>query len=189
MPTQPPTLTARTTQRSLPFVLLVIHFARAAVVAESVPLRATLVERDGATGVEYRSGDTLVVRSSAAAPAGVELKLPGAEWAAVQFKTKTGQAGVLELGPQKIGALTMRWRITQKTPSLVERTLEVTADTAQRFTVAFPLDFALDGEFASFSGPVKARTLFGTDGTTICDPNRASEGADKVFQRIYHRAI
>jgi predicted dehydrogenase len=30
---------------------------------------------------------------------------------------------------------------------------------------------------------------FGADGITICDPNRASEGADKVFQRIYDRAI
>ena len=30
---------------------------------------------------------------------------------------------------------------------------------------------------------------FGPDGITICDPNRASEGADKVFQRIYEKAI
>jgi hypothetical protein len=30
---------------------------------------------------------------------------------------------------------------------------------------------------------------FGRDGITICDPNRASEAADKVFQRIYDRAI
>lgn len=55
MRTQFPTLTARTTRRSLLFVnLLAIHFARAAVVAESVPLRATLVEKSGATDVEYR---------------------------------------------------------------------------------------------------------------------------------------
>ena len=30
---------------------------------------------------------------------------------------------------------------------------------------------------------------FGKDGITVCDPNRASEGADKVFQRIYERPI
>jgi predicted dehydrogenase len=30
---------------------------------------------------------------------------------------------------------------------------------------------------------------FGKDGITICDPNRVGEGADKVFQRIYDRAI
>jgi hypothetical protein len=30
---------------------------------------------------------------------------------------------------------------------------------------------------------------FGPDGITLCDPNRAGEGADKVFQRIYNRAI
>lgn len=30
---------------------------------------------------------------------------------------------------------------------------------------------------------------FGTDGITVCDPNRAGEGAAAVFQRIYDRAI
>ena len=30
---------------------------------------------------------------------------------------------------------------------------------------------------------------FGPDGITLCDPNRASEGAAKVFQRIYEKAI
>ena len=39
---------------------------------------------------------------------------------------------------------------------------------------------------------VKGATVtarFGPDGITLCDPNRASEGADKVFQRIYEKAI
>ena len=35
--------------------------------------------------------------------------------------------------------------------------------------------------------PVTAR--FGKDGITIIDPNRFSEGADKVFQRIYEKAV
>lgn len=30
---------------------------------------------------------------------------------------------------------------------------------------------------------------FGPNGITLCDSNRASEGADKVFQRFYDRAI
>jgi hypothetical protein len=30
---------------------------------------------------------------------------------------------------------------------------------------------------------------FGKDGITICDPNRAREGAKKVFQRICEKAI
>jgi hypothetical protein len=32
-------------------------------------------------------------------------------------------------------------------------------------------------------------TRFGEDGITICDPSRASEGVDEVFQRIYDRAL
>ena len=30
---------------------------------------------------------------------------------------------------------------------------------------------------------------FGPDGITICDPNRANEGAATVFQRIYAKPI
>ena len=36
---------------------------------------------------------------------------------------------------------------------------------------------------------VRDPACFGKDGITLCDPNRASEGADKVFQRIYEKPI
>lgn len=61
-----------------------------------------------------------------------------------------------------MGSLTFRFRIARKTPSLVERTLEVTADSAQQFAVTFPLEAAVEGEFASFTGPETARTLYDT---------------------------
>ena len=34
-----------------------------------------------------------------------------------------------------------------------------------------------------------ATARFGPGGITICDPNRASEDADKVFQKSYERAV
>jgi hypothetical protein len=40
---------------------------------------------------------------------------------------------------------------------------------------------------AACGAPVTAR--FGADGITIIDPNRAGEGAEKVFARIYEKAI
>jgi uncharacterized protein (DUF736 family) len=125
-------------------------------------LRPVLVEKDGVVGIEYRCGDTLVGRSTEAAPAGVELLLPGAGPVPVRFSTKTQRDGVIELGPVKIGGLTLRWRIVEMNPSLVQRTLEVTADESQQLAVTFPLDLALEGEFASFSGPETARTLYDT---------------------------
>lgn len=142
-------------------VLLLLSGAAAS--AEVVEVRPVVIDRDGVIGIEYRSGETLVGRSSDVAPAGVELLLPGAASIPVLFRTQTPRDGALELGPVRIGDLTFRLRITQKNPSLVERTLEVTAKAAQRFTLRFPLDLAIDGEFASFSGPVKARTLLGTE--------------------------
>ena len=85
------------------------------------------------------------MRSTDAAPAGVQLLLPGAEAKPVVFRTKTEREGVIELGPTRIGALTLRLRLVQKTPSLVERTLEVRADAAQRFSVWFPARRCLGG--------------------------------------------
>jgi hypothetical protein len=78
--------------------------------AEVVPIRAALVEKEGTVGIDYRSGETLVARSTDAAPAGVELLLPGAKAAPVRFGTRTERDGVVELGPVKVGALTLRWR-------------------------------------------------------------------------------
>ena len=145
------------------FVSTALLLAPLAVRAELVEIRPKLVAENGSIGVEYRSGEALVARSSDAAPAGVELKIPGAEWAPVAFHAKTERDGIIELGPEKVGSLTLRWRLTQKTPSLVERTLEVKADSAQRFTVSFPLELGVKGECSSFTGPVKSHTLFGTE--------------------------
>ena len=50
----------------------------------------------------------------------------------------------------------------QKTPSLVQRTLEIKADAAQQFSIAFPFEVALEGEYASFSGPTPDRVLCDT---------------------------
>src|SRR5947209_5544109 len=107
--------------------------------AEAVELRPVLVEQAGAVGVEYWSGKARLGRSTDAAPAGVELLLPGAKAVPVAFRKKFQREGILELGPVKVGALTLTWRITRKNPSLVERALHVKADAAQRFSLVFPL--------------------------------------------------
>jgi hypothetical protein len=136
-----------------------------ACIAEGVAelgLRPVMTEPNGIVTIEYRSGDTLVWRAAASAPAGVELLLPGADAKPVEFRVKIRRGRTIELGPVKVGALTLRLQLEQKTPSLVQRTLEARADAAQQFSVSFPLDAALEGEFASFSGPEKARTPYDT---------------------------
>ncbi len=130
--------------------------------AEVVELRPVLVEKDGVAGVEYWSGKTRVGRFTERAPAGVELMRPGAEAVPVAFRGKSERDGVLVLGPTKVGALTLTWRITRKNPSLVERTLSVKADAPQQFSLVFPLEPEPGGEFASFSGPEKAAVLYDT---------------------------
>jgi hypothetical protein len=125
-------------------------------------LRAEVTRTDGGHAIEYRYGTERIGRSTAAAPAGVELRLPGADPLPVSFRESLPRDGGTDLGPTRVGALALRLRVTQKAPSLVERVLEVRAEAAARFAVTFPLDGLPEGEFASFSGPVKERALFDT---------------------------
>jgi hypothetical protein len=167
---------------TLPLLLLVgCHLLRFTATADTVEIRPAVVrEGDAATGsvgIEYRSGDELVARSTAEAPAGVAIKLPGGPWQPVLFHAHAEQGKGIVLGPETIGPLTLRWSLEQKTPSLVERVLDVTADAVKptadaaqeshephRFTVAFPIDFAIDfaidGEQASFSGRETGRIVY-----------------------------
>jgi hypothetical protein len=151
---------------------------------EIVECRPALVAKGDVFGIEYRSGETLVARSAEAAPAGVALKFPHVEWAPVHFHTTTGHGNVIELGPEKFGAVTLRWRLAQKTASLVERTLDVTADSTQQFTVSFPLDLAVDGGLESFSGKVSDRKLF----DTVRGPSKAAPTKWETFPVAMVRA-
>jgi hypothetical protein len=171
-------------QLNVLFVSIALLLAPLAARSELVGIRPKITAKNGTLGVEYRSGEALVARSADAAPVGVELKVPGAGWAPVAFHAKTERDGVIELGPEKVGSLTLRWRLTQKTPSLVERTLEVMATSPQQFTACFPLDLAVAGEFSSFSGPVKSRTVFGTERSRPQKetfPVAVVRAADRVF--------
>ncbi len=129
---------------------------------QSTTLMPVVLETPSGTRVEYRSEGRLVFRSPEEAPAGVQLKLPGRDWTMVRFQNPSRPDGNLEFGPVSFGDLTLRWRLVQRTPSLIERTLEVRASTAQRFAAAFPLDVAVQGQFASFSGAQTVRTVFDT---------------------------
>jgi hypothetical protein len=130
--------------------------------ADVVELRPALVERDGVIGLEYRSRAELVAPSSAAAPAGVELLRPGAAPVPVLFRQARDREGRLELGPVTVGGLTLKLLVTQKNPSLIERTLEVTSDSDQQFSARFRWEPRLEGAFASFSGTETARVQYET---------------------------
>ena len=148
--------------RFVPLTLICLAFASMKVRAAEIEIRPSLVGKNGVVGVEYRSGNLLVGRSSDSAPTGVELLLPGTKAVPIQFRMKVERDGVLELGPVKHGGLTFRWRIAQKNPALIERTLEVTADSAQRFALTFALETELECEFSSFTGAEKARVVYDT---------------------------
>ena len=88
--------------------LLCFAFASTVAQSEVVELHPTVVEKSGVIGVEYWSGKTLVACSTKAAPAGIELKFPDAEWEPVQFHARAERNGIIELGPEKVGAITLR---------------------------------------------------------------------------------
>lgn len=130
--------------------------------AQAVEVRPVLHATDSGVQVEYRSEDRLVARATTAAPAGVELRFPNGDWMPVRFLTRSETGDAIELGPATVGPFQLRWHLVQKTPSLVERTLVVESATEQRFTLAFPLDLAVEGAYTAFSGPTTNRVLCDT---------------------------
>ena len=100
--------------------------------------------------------------SPSEAPAGVAWRQAGQPFRALEFSAFRQSGPALEFGPTRIGDLTFRWSLVPRGPGLLERTLEVTAHTRQSFAVNFPVTAGLEGEFASFSGPVKEPAVFDT---------------------------
>lgn len=127
--------------------------------SQIVEVHPIFTEKEGGICVEYGAGKNLIAGTTEAVPAGLELKIPNSVWMPVQFHAKTEHIGVTELGPEKVGTLTLRLRITQKTSSLVERTLEVTADAAEQFAVRWSLIVANDGTYETFSGEEKSPVI------------------------------
>lgn len=132
----------------------------ASAVAEVRPVLRTDV--GGGVGVEYRAGDRLVGGVVVEAPAGVALRLPGADWAPLRFERWQETPRGWEFGPAREGSLRFLWRVERRTPWLVERVLEVTAEAPQRLAVAFPVHPVSKGEYASFSGAVAERVVCDT---------------------------
>ena len=98
--------------------------------------------------MEYRSGSERVAIGRGDAPLGVQMKRPGSDWASVPFETVRGEKNEAEFGPVQLGALTLRWRLIQKGPALVERVLEAQAAEPVQAAFQFPIDFDVSGEFA-----------------------------------------
>lgn len=146
-------------------VMLVVATALTVSAGELVELRPQLVETDGGYSVELWSGSERVGLAPGHAPAGIQLRLPGSEFQPVRFSRKRGRRGDIELGPVKFANLTLTLHLQQRNPSLIERTLEVTANAPQKFAVSF--DFFPTGDggtFATFSESVAQRRLYDTLG-------------------------
>ena len=146
--------------------VLLLTLSRFAAPAAEVGMQPAAVVRNDVVTLEYRSGNALVWTAGTNAPAGLELRRPGQPPAPVRFRKadlRAAESGRrLTLGPIQTGGLTVEFRLEQKAPGLVERTLIATAQQPQRFAITFPLEAAVEGEFASFSGAETNRTLFDT---------------------------
>ena len=145
-------------------------------VASFVDLQPRLTQTNDSVEIAYWAGNTRVTRPTPDAPAGVQLRFHGSTNTPVLFRSQATREGVTELGPTRIGPLTIRLLLRQRAPAVVERTLEVTAvaddvitnatTAPTTFTLTFPVNVdagvGTSGEFASFSGPVTERTVFDT---------------------------
>ena len=130
--------------------------------AASAELQAQFTNIHDSISITYHSESNRLTRPSPEAPAGVQLRFPNSEYAPVLFREQHREGSQTQLGPSDLGGLRLRLLVRHVAPNVIERSLEVTARTAQTFTLAFPLPLESGGDFASFSGPVTQRTTFDT---------------------------
>jgi hypothetical protein len=147
--------------RALAAAALAASLARAG----TAELRPVVAERGGRAAVEIHSGNEQVGLAPAASPCGIELRLPGAEPVPIPFRPPSARTGPrLEFPPEHVGALTLRLRLERRTPDLVERTVEVTAEAPARFALSFSFFPAAEGDYASFTGTERDRIVYDTLG-------------------------
>src|SRR5262249_37794594 len=113
-------------------------FASAALADEGrVELRPYVFKTNDSLAIEFWSGKKRVGLASSVSPAGIEIRLPGGEFIPVQFTRKVFRGESLVFGPTPMGGLDIRLRLRSLNPSLIERTLEVTATVPQKFAARF----------------------------------------------------
>lgn len=143
-------------------ILTILGSCQGWVEAADSGLSAVLTEESGTVGVQYWVGSRPVARSTMDSPAGVDLQMNGGDRKPLRFSIRKESEGRIELGPERAGGMKFRWTLIQRSPDLIERTLEVTAEEAARFSVSFSISPAIGGDYCSFSGSVRTNTLFDT---------------------------
>jgi hypothetical protein len=127
------------------------HAAEGAVTAAS-RLLPRFQQTDGVWNVDFVQGEHPVSVVDPAAPAGVEVRLPGnAGFSPVAFRGRSDVGAGVVLGPAEVGGLTLSLELEPLGPELVRRTLVVTARAEARFTARWSLMAAGEGTCATFS--------------------------------------
>jgi hypothetical protein len=130
-----------------------------------VELRPRVFKTNDTFTVEFWSDKERVGLAPATAPAGLQIRLPGAPFKPVEFARKSEAGDRILLGPTTLSNLVIKLEFKRLNPSLIERALEVSVTAPQQFAASF--DFFPAGEggtLATFSESVRQRTLYDTLG-------------------------
>ena len=143
--------------------LLGLYSARVAPAADS-GLHAVTLGQGAHAAIEIHAGGERVGLAPPRSPCGVEVRLPEGQSIGLRFGPPRRQGARLEFPPLRLGPLTLRLEIEQKTANLIERSLEVSARESAQFSVTFSFFPASEGRYSSFTGSEEATLLYDTMG-------------------------
>ncbi|MDX2032504.1 MAG: hypothetical protein SF339_17650 [Blastocatellia bacterium] len=145
--------------RSAPLVFLPLL---ASFVVAQPSLDAKVAARRNGLVIEYADRGRIVGGGDGA---GVDVRLPGGEFAPLAFTRQGRRGNRVELRGAEMGDLTFRLRIEQAAPNLIARTLIVSASREGRFAARFDFQPAFEGgEYASFLQAEKEPVVYNTYG-------------------------
>lgn len=132
---------------------------------ERVEIHPRIFRTNGMEAVEFYSGKSRVGLAPSESPAGVQIRFRGQGLQPVRFTKVRHTGGRWELGPERIGNLSVELELKQINPSLIQRTLRVRATQPQTFAASFDFYPAGDrGVMATFSGEVDRPMVYDTLG-------------------------
>jgi len=130
-----------------------------------VELHPVVFKTNDSLAIEFWSGRERIGLAPSAAPAGIQVRVQGGTFGPLRFTRKSLRGSDLLLGPTEQDGLTFKLSLKRISPSLIERTLEVTATRPQKFAVSFDL-FPADATatYSTFSESVTQHAKYDTLG-------------------------
>ena len=132
---------------------------------ESQQLKPVLKQTAGVWTADYTYKGRTIAASGPDSAVGLEIRVQDEpHFHPVEFRHKKNKGHIIILGPAKVGPLVISLEIEQVGPTLIRRTMLVTAKHQAKYTARWSISPVGEGVYSTFTQEEKTHTVFDTTG-------------------------